>query len=250
MFYDEKTKFTTLLGVLEFHNRPKVCEVAARNFHALSFRLSGVTKFESAAICGSVEADQLVYTPAFVPYHEETGWDHVIVVHFEMEDAVSQDFEVFTPAKPQIYREYFTTLVELWQSKYPGYTYRAMSVFYKILEQMHREFTHGGSPSVYRKLKPAVTFIHENFTDPTLDIGRLCRLLSLSDTQFRKLFFEEFHTTPLRYINSLRIERATDLLEQELSVEETARSCGFADAKYFATVFKKYKGMPPSTYRR
>lgn len=250
MFFDENTKFAPLQSVVEFHNSGKTYEVAPRRYHALSFRLSGETRFESAVTSGYVRENQLVYTPALVPYHEETGEDHVIALHFEMEGGEPEDFEVFTPAKPQIYREYFTTLAELWESKYPGYTYRAMSVFYKILEQMHREFTHGGSPTVYRKLKPAVAYIHEHFTDPDLNVARLCRLLALSDTQFRKLFFEEFHTTPLHYINSLRIERATDLLERDASVEEIARHCGFSDAKYFATVFKKYKGVPPSRYKK
>ena len=72
----------------------------------------------------------------------------------------------------------------------------------------------------------------------------------MSDTYFRKLFYKVFNTTPLSYINSLRIERAKALLsELNSTVDQVAQKSGFSDAKYFSTVFKKFVGVPPSKYR-
>lgn len=250
MFFDEQSQFVKFLGAFEYYTRPIERVYPPRNFHSLSFRLQGTAEIKSAQSEGQAKAGELLYTPAGLPFQCKTKEDHLIILHFKMEGSTLQDFEIYTPAKPEIYQRHFTSLLEIWQSKYPSYTYRATSVFYKILEQMHREFTHGGSPAVYRRLKPAVTFIHEHFTEAELSVDQLCSLLSLSDTQFRKLFYEEFRTTPLRYINALRISRAEDLLEEGLSIEEVTRRCGFSDPKYFATVFKKHKGLPPSRYRK
>ena len=79
----------------------------------------------------------------------------------------------------------------------------------------------------------------------------LCSIANLSDTQFRKKFFEIHATTPLNYINTLRVNYAADLLSNSpFSIDEIALASGFSDYKYFSTVFKKYKHTTPSGFRK
>lgn len=53
------------------------------------------------------------------------------------------------------------------------------------------------------------------------------------------------------YINRIRIEKAKELLRQEVeSINEIAEEVGFSDVGYFSKVFKKAVGLTPSKYRR
>lgn len=105
--------------------------------------------------------------------------------------------------------------------------------------------------AVYRKLEPAMAYLHAHFTDPDLSVLTLCSVAHLSDTWFRRLFFQYHGVKPVAYINRLRINYAKELLESEYyKVEQVALMAGFEDAKYFSTVFKKYTGRTPSDYVR
>lgn len=57
--------------------------------------------------------------------------------------------------------------------------------------------------------------------------------------------------TPMKYLTMKRIEMSKKILEDNpnISVSETAYSCGFATSQYFATVFKKQEKCTPLEYR-
>ncbi|MBQ6947931.1 MAG: helix-turn-helix domain-containing protein [Clostridia bacterium] len=248
-FLNENNKFG-LMTVLEFTTKPKDVDVAPRPFHALSFRLSGNATFTDGQNTVHVGTGEMLYMPAGKGYHLCSEGEHIICMHFTMSEKTEPRFAAFTPASEAVFREAFCSLAQVWNNKRPGYNYKAMSLFYKILEQMTRQFSLDYLSGEYVRIEKAVTYIHEHFADPNLDIPTLCAMAHLSDTQLRKLFSRVFSMTPLQYINTLRTDYAADLLEGGLlSVEEVAYRSGFADAKYFATVFKKYKGCTPSAFK-
>ena len=72
----------------------------------------------------------------------------------------------------------------------------------------------------------------------------------MSSTYFRKQFSSVFHTTPLKYINQLRLTYAEELLQSDYyTIEEIAEKCGFNNINYFSLFIKKQTGYPPSVYR-
>ena len=55
---------------------------------------------------------------------------------------------------------------------------------------------------------------------------------------------------PARYLRRLRMEEAVAALRSgRLPVKTIARSCGFADASYFAKAFRRSFGMSPRASR-
>lgn len=46
----------------------------------------------------------------------------------------------------------------------------------------------------------------------------------------------------------MRLERAAELLRAGVPVGEVALQTGFANSKYFSTLFKKHFGISPSKY--
>ena len=62
---------------------------------------------------------------------------------------------------------------------------------------------------------------------------------------------EELQMNYSDYIASLRIQRAKELLQNEvLSIQEIAEQVGYNDYFYFTKVFKKVQGISPSKYRK
>ena len=64
------------------------------------------------------------------------------------------------------------------------------------------------------------------------------------------LFKQEMKVTLKQYLSSYRLERAKRLLEQDyMKITEIAEKCGYANANYFAKVFRDSVGMTPVEYR-
>lgn len=94
----------------------------------------------------------------------------------------------------------------------------------------------------------ATNIILKNISDADFDIDSLCREMAMS----RTLFFSRLKSLtgkgPQEFIRILRLEKASELLKNGESVNEVCEKTGFANSKYFSTVFKKYFGVSPSKY--
>lgn len=75
---------------------------------------------------------------------------------------------------------------------------------------------------------------------------------NLSRTRFTEHCLALTNTSPVRYLQALRLDGARNLLEREpdMSVTEVAYECGFSSSQYFSTSFRKRFGMSPQATRR
>ena len=77
------------------------------------------------------------------------------------------------------------------------------------------------------------------------------RKLSVSYAHFRRLFEQFFQVPPGAFLLSARLEKAAGLLSgTTLTIREIAHECGFQDEFYFSRIFKKYRALPPKSYRQ
>jgi transcriptional regulator GlxA family with amidase domain len=83
-----------------------------------------------------------------------------------------------------------------------------------------------------------------------VDFAALARELGVSYTTFRRSFKQQTGVAPAQFQNTIRINRARDLLAStELSVSEIAERTGFNTVFYFSRIFTKKMGQTPSAYR-
>ena len=120
-----------------------------------------------------------------------------------------------------------------------------MQIICEILTRLHREQNPTGAIRVGRVLE----YIHENpCREYTLE--ELLRVADIKKTVFLQSFKEVTGTTPIQYVNALRLDTARDLLlESDLSVAQIAERCGFGDPFYFSRSFKKKYSVSPQKYR-
>src|SRR5688572_6902865 len=97
---------------------------------------------------------------------------------------------------------------------------------------------------------PVLELIVNNYAEP-LSAAQLAAKVSLSVSQFDRQFKRRFLTTPRRYITDVRINAACQLLvSTEQPLASIALQTGFYDQAHFTNQFVRYKGMPPSQYRK
>ena len=94
-----------------------------------------------------------------------------------------------------------------------------------------------------------IAWIEENYTEK-LSLCALAAVAKTNEKYLCRLFREYTGSTPIEYVNRLRVERACLLLVREgVSVTEVAFDSGFNDTAYFCKIFKRYKAMTPREYR-
>lgn len=93
-------------------------------------------------------------------------------------------------------------------------------------------------------------YISEHFSE-NINVSHLASLFGYSADYLSAVLRSATGMSAKNYITHCRITKSKSiLLYSNLSVEETAHLCGFADAKQFFKLFKKHEGLTPSEYRR
>jgi len=78
----------------------------------------------------------------------------------------------------------------------------------------------------------------------------LAEQLGISERHFVRVFRDRTGTTPARWIERVRVDRARESLESsDYSVESVSRSSGFASVETMRQAFQRAMGMAPSEYR-
>lgn len=102
---------------------------------------------------------------------------------------------------------------------------------------------------LYRRIVQAKLFIDRNYAE-NIDAGEIADEACYSKFHFIRTFKSIYGKTPHQYLTMVRIERAKELLEAEMSVTKACFSVGFDSLSSFIGLFKRRTGLTPSEYRR
>jgi signal transduction histidine kinase/ligand-binding sensor domain-containing protein/AraC-like DNA-binding protein len=98
-------------------------------------------------------------------------------------------------------------------------------------------------------LKKVRLYIEENINDDKLSVENLSGEMGMSRGSLYTKILELTGETPVEYIRTIKLERATVLLEKsDWNVAQIAYAVGFAAPNYFARSFKIKYGILPSEY--
>lgn len=83
-----------------------------------------------------------------------------------------------------------------------------------------------------------------------VSLATVAQHIGMSRTSFCRWFRENYHTTFVAYLQTVRLERmATLLSDPTLTVREACYQSGFADTAYATRLFHAHFGLTPRAYR-
>ncbi len=98
-------------------------------------------------------------------------------------------------------------------------------------------------------LQKAIMVVEENISNEFFDIPMFCEELGVSRTMLFAKIKAWTEMTPNEFIQSMRMKRAAQLLEQnKLSISQICYKAGYKNPKYFSRSFQKYFKLTPSQY--
>jgi len=103
-----------------------------------------------------------------------------------------------------------------------------------------------GSDKIVRAV---LHYMRQHLTDSE-GMERVCERFGVSRRQLERRFATATGSTPAQAWADFRLEEAKRLLTQTtLSLEHTAKQCGYGDSKRLTASFKKATGMTPRKFR-
>jgi AraC-like DNA-binding protein len=138
-----------------------------------------------------------------------------------------------------------------YQTKADGWQTLLESSFMTLVVMLSRlySFDNNSEKIDIINIAKSISYIENNYTED-ISIDVLAEISHYSPRHYTRIFSENYHTTPLNYIISLRIKRACSLLKKSrLPISDIAFQCGFGDNNYFSRIFKKRIGLTPKQFR-
>ena len=110
-------------------------------------------------------------------------------------------------------------------------------------------YEHGQS-SRNQYLADAKEFIAQHYNDASLSLDSVSQHVGISSPYLSSIFSELQGQRFLDYLNRLRVEKATHLLQStDASISDIGFQTGFYSANTFIRTFKKIMGETPGAYR-
>lgn len=225
-----------------------------RPSHGLALHLGGDKDYIfSDKTVLRVRKNDIIYLPKHSYYSVKTTLPgDCYAINFDVPENLSFRPFVFRIKNTQEFHDAFKSAEHFWKLKKPGFELKCKSELYNILYNMQKEANIGYvSSDKFNIIRPAVDYIHKNFTSHLINISDLAGMCNITPEYFRSIFKSFYGISPVKYINDLKITRAKELISSGMySLSDCAELSGYTDMSHFSREFKKKTGICPSEYNK
>ncbi len=100
-----------------------------------------------------------------------------------------------------------------------------------------------------RYVRQSIEFMRQNY-DRSIRMEQIAAAVNVHPGYLHRVFRKHTGTTPIDYLNTLRMEKAMMLLgSTDIPIAEIADYVGVSSRQYFHLLFKKHTGQTPADYR-
>ncbi|MFE5321797.1 helix-turn-helix domain-containing protein [Paenibacillus sp. NPDC056579] len=166
---------------------------------------------------------------------------------------INQVYGIDIPVRVQPYklessRSFFIQAVELSHRRHPLDQLRAQHLITEIIISILDTYGRNSKPHAY-SFDWITSYLSHHLNEP-IRVEDMARRANLSISRFSSMFKQQFGMSPHQYLLVMRIGHAKELLSQsQLTLEQIASYCGFADMHHFSKAFKKKTGLTPGQWR-
>jgi AraC-like DNA-binding protein len=223
-----------------------------RRFHGLALNCGGEKQYIfDDGTTFSVKENDLIYLPKYSNYEVKLiSPGDTYCINFQCQSEETFPPFTFHLSNAADVLQAYQNAEKVWKRAKSYREYIVLSELYKILYIIQRKQDTPYFPKTKQNLiKPAIDYIHKNYTEELINMHHLSELCGMSYEYFRRLFHQFYGCSPIKYINDLKLSRAKELLSSRLySVSEAGLLSGFSDFSHFSRFFKKNTGVTPSEY--
>ncbi len=152
---------------------------------------------------------------------------------------------------------YVKTSVEILEDeikeKKPTYEAVAKHMFLSLIALICRNSQRRAKSSASKKswcIASALSYMETNYEND-INIDILAETVHYSKRHFSRLFKENCGMSPMAYLDSIRLNKAYNLLSgTNLTVSQIAKQCGFDDSNLLCRHFKQGFGITPNECRK
>ncbi len=180
-------------------------------------------------------------------------------LHFTGKEAASLIKEVGFSKDPILYtgisakyQDLFLSIIKELQLPRPCFEELSSLYIKQLFLTLKRLKEEGGykKTEIKEEMEQAIHYFHENFTKD-IQVEEYAKKLHMSTCWFIRSFKQYAGMPPGKYITSIRINKAKELLEStDYTVGEVGAIIGYENPLYFSRIFKKQTSLSPAEYRK
>ncbi|WP_317980772.1 helix-turn-helix domain-containing protein [Paenibacillus glycanilyticus] len=143
-------------------------------------------------------------------------------------------------------------MINEYNDKQQGYQTMLNSRFMELAVFLSRQYDNleNGMDNNLMHLANAISYIEDHYLE-SLTLEEIAARSNISVRHLNRIFQSYYQTTPISYLQRLRLERARKLLKQSgLPITKISYECGFNDSNYFTRKFSKIYGLSPKAFRQ
>ncbi len=213
----------------------------------------------------------IIFINKYVPHStfEETTHTHSTLIQFRLpsdSDSITRYISRFTSisdtpvcvfkkgsSESAEIQHSFETILAEYASKKPFWSDYIYNHMLMLIASLRRQGVLSDEIQKKReeinKIRPVLEYINDNCGE-SLSTAQLSSMFNFNEQYFCRLFKNIVGTSPINYINFVRVSKAEKLLKKETSLLKVANDMGFSSLSYFNRVFKKYKHYSPGEYKK
>lgn len=227
-------------------------------YNSFGYIESGSAVFRSAAGTVCAGSGDLIYIPEGLKYCSTWSGDGKIVfysIHFRSEISGSPFWSSLAlqrvaPLSGGACAEKVKKIYELCGSESFAGQLEGYSLFYSLASEAAKSMTERFSGDFPHLLTRALSFIDSGFTSIG-SVSEIAEYCFISESRLYHLFKEYLNTTPVTYLNRVKILQATEMMkDSSLSLEHIASEMNFNSEYSFRKTFIRVTGTTPSDFRK
>lgn len=254
---DENLLISSLSVQMSDYDTAHHFEVKKRKVHnSFGLILDGSVSFFTLTERVDARAGDLIFVPEGIKY--SSCWAGTPKIRF-----ANIHFRMLAPASPvfrsvrirklgqvgEPIRARFERILQM-QTGQDAAGMEAIAEFYSLCAAVYPMICDSCRLTIPASLQRGMEYINEHYRTVSR-VSEISKACYLSESHLYHMFQEYLGTSPVAYLNSLRIQKAMELLiTTDKTIEDIATELGFHSGYYFRKTFQSVTGVLPSRYRK